>query len=64
MLLPCKRVPMSMMLRPTWAAAMETVIDRGVLEYALRAARARSRGSRLLTDSFLENVMIQKLDHR
>ena len=43
---------------------MEEFIERSLLTYALRAAQARSLGSRLMTDSFLENVIIQKLDYR
>ena len=57
-------MPMSAMLEPQWAASLEASIEGSVLEYALCAAQARGLGSELVTDSFLKNVMIQKLDHR
>ena len=52
------------MLDSQWAAAMGVVIEDSLLKYSTYAAEARSLGSRLMTDSFLENVMIQTLDHR
>ena len=55
---------MSVMLEPQWAASLEAFIEGCMLEYALCAAQAKGLGSELVTDSFLENVMIQKLDHR
>ena len=55
---------MTLMLEPDWAAAAEAFIADSLLSYSLHAAQARSLGSRLMTSSFLENVMIQKLDHR
>ena len=55
---------MSVMLEPQWGASLEAFIEGSVLEYALCAAQARGLGSSLVTDSFLENVLIQKLDHR
>ena len=55
---------MSSMLEPQWAPRVKAFIKDSMRGYALYADHARSLGSRLMTDSFLENVMIQKLDHR
>ena len=55
---------MTGMLEPDWATAAEAFIADSLPSYSLHAAQARNLGSRLMTNSFLENVIIQKLDHR
>ena len=52
------------MLTPEWASMVGAFIEKSLLEYSAYAVRARRLGSELVTDSFLKNVMIQKLDHR
>ena len=55
---------MSVILGPDWSAAAEAIIRESLVRLSLYVTQARSVGSRLMTDSFLENAMIQKLDHR
>ena len=57
-------MPMSAMLEPHWAARVKAFIKDSIYKYTLHADQAKALGSRLMTNSFLENVMIQKLDHR
>ena len=57
-------MPMSAMLKPQWAARVKMFIKDSMHKYKFYADQAKALGSRLMTDSFLENVMIQKLDHR
>ena len=52
------------MLGPEWSAAAEAIIEESLMRLKLCANKARILGSKLMTDNFLENVMIQKLDHR
>ena len=55
---------MFVMPGPEWSAAAEAIIHESLMRLKLHAIKARSLGSKLMTDSFLENVMVQKLDHR
>ena len=52
------------MLGPEWSAAAEAIINESLMTLKMYAIKARSLGSRLMTDNYLENVMVQKLDHR
>ena len=52
------------MLGPEWSAAAEAIINESLMTLKMYSIKARSLGSRLITNNFLENVMIQKLDHR
>ena len=62
--LPRKSEQMSVMLVPEWSAAAGAIIEESLVRYSLYASQARRLGSKLMTDSFFENVMIQQLHHR
>lgn len=63
-ILPCKSSQMDIMLVAQWSTADEATIEESLKRLSLYADKARFLGSNLMTDSFLENVMVQKLDHR
>ena len=54
----------TVMLAPYWLQGAEAIIEQSLLNYWRYADEARRLGSNLMTDSFLENVMMQKLDYR
>ena len=63
-ILPCESSQMDIMLGPQWSTAAEAMIEESLKRLSVYADKARFLGSNLMNDSFLENVMVQKLDHR